>query len=143
MMKEEEIRQKVGELETYRAQLDTLAKQDEILRLNIEELIRVRDTVEGIREKKSGEKILVPIGANFFIHAKLDETEKVISNVGSNVAAEETIKDATDRLDKHIKELSDAGQELAKKVSELESISMTLTQQLQEEYAKLEEKKDK
>lgn len=142
-MKEEEIRQKVGELETYRAQLDTLTKQDEILRLNIEELMRVRDTVDGIKEKKSGDKILVPIGANFFIHAKLDDTEKVISNLGSSVAAGETVEDATNRLDNHIKELSDAGQELAKKVAELESTCMTITQQLQEEYAKLEEQKEK
>lgn len=142
-MNEEEIRQKVGELELYRNQIDTLAKQDEILRLNIEELMRARDTLEGLKEKNPGDKILVPIGANFFINAKLDDTNKVISNLGSSVAAGEDVSEATERLDNHIKELNDAGQELANKVSELESKCATITQQLQEVYAKLGEQQEK
>ena len=140
-MKEEEIRQKVGELETYRAQLDALLKQDEILRLNVEEFLRARDTLEGIKEKKSGDEILMPIGANFFVHAKLSDTENVISNLGSTIAAGEKIEDAIKRLEYHIGELNKAGQELTNKVTELESTCTTITQQLQEEYAKLEEGK--
>jgi prefoldin alpha subunit len=142
-MNEEEIRQKVGELELYRSQIDNLSKQDEILRLNIEELMRARDTLEGIKERNPGDKILVPIGANFFINAKLEDTKKVISNLGSTVAAGEEVSDAAERLDNHIKELNDAGQELAMKVSELESKCATITQQLQEVYAKLGEQQEK
>jgi prefoldin alpha subunit len=141
-MKEEEIKKKVGELEIYRLQLDTLAKQDEILRINIEEFMRARDTLQGIKENKKGDKILVPIGANFFVHAKIDDVGKVISNLGSTVAAEENINDALKRLDKHINELNKAGQELANKVTELEARNAALTQELQEAYAELEEKKE-
>jgi prefoldin alpha subunit len=141
-MKEEEIKKKVGELEIYRLQLDTLAKQDEILRINIEEFMRARDTLQGIKENKKGDKILVPIGANFFVHAKIDDVGKGISNLGSTVAAEENINDALKRLDKHINELNKAGQELANKVTELEARNAALTQELQEAYAELEEKKE-
>lgn len=141
-MKEEEIRKKVGELEIYRLQLDSLGKQDEILRINLEEFMRARDTLQGMKEQKKGDRILVPIGANFFVHAKVDDVGKVISNIGSTVVVEEKIDDAQKRLDKHINELNNAGQELARKVSELEAMSVALTQELQEAYAKLEETKE-
>ena len=141
-MKEDEIRQKMGELETYRAQLDALLKQDEILRINVEEFMRARDTLVGIKEKKSGDKILVPIGANFFIHAQIDDSENVISNLGSTVAAGENIEDAIKRLDFHIGELNKAGQDMANRVSELETRCTALTQELQEAYAQLSEKQE-
>jgi len=134
-MQEEEIRKKVMELETSRAQLDTLVKQDEILRLNIEEFMRARDTLNGIKGSKSGENMLVPIGANFFIHAKLDEVDKVISNLGSTIAAEESIGEALKRLDRHIDGLNKAGQDIASNVAELEAKCGALTRQLQEVYA--------
>ena len=141
-MKEEEIRQKVGELEIYRLQLDTLGKQDEILRINIEEFMRARDTLQGIKEIKTGDEILVPIGANFFVHAQIGDVQKVISNLGSTIAASEEIDEALKRLDKHIDELNKAGQELANNVTELEARCATLTQELQEAYAQESQKKE-
>lgn len=141
-MQEEDIRKKMAELETSRAQLDTLVKQDEILRLNIEEFMRARDTLNGIKDSKSGDSMLIPIGANFFIHARLEEVENVISNLGSTIAAEESIGDALKRLDRHIDDLNKAGQELANNVAELEAKCGALTQELQEVYAQTSAKEE-
>ena len=137
-MNEEELRQGVAELEAYQAQLDSLKKQDEILRINIEEFMRARDTLDGIKGNKKGDEILVPIGANFFVKARIEDPGNVISNLGATVAAGETTEKAVERLDKHVKELNDAGQKLAQNVAELESKAAMLTQELQKEYAKLQ-----
>lgn len=141
-MNEEEMRAKMGELETYRAQLDAFTKQDEILRINMEEFMRARDTLQGIKDKKEGEKILVPIGANFFIHAKMTDNKKVISNLGSTVAAGESVGDAIKRLESHIDGLNKAGQDMAKTVSNLEAKCDSLTMELQAAYAKMSEQKE-
>jgi prefoldin alpha subunit len=139
-MKEEEIQQAVMELEMCRSQLENLRRQDEMVRFSLEEYMRARDTLQGLKGKKTGDEILVPIGANYFIHGKIGDVKKVLSNLGSNIAAEESIDDSIARLDNHIKDLNEAGQKIVKKVSELEAHSATLTGQLQEEYSKLEKK---
>ncbi len=139
-MNEEELRQGVAELEAYQAQLDSLKKQDDILRINMEEFMRARDTVDGIKGNKKGDEILVPIGANFFVKARIEDPGNVISNLGATVAAGESTDKAMERLDKHVEELNDAGQKLAQNVAELESKAAMLTQELQKEYAKLQEK---
>jgi prefoldin alpha subunit len=139
-MKEEEIQQAVMELEMCRSQLDNLRRQDEMVRFSLEEYMRARDTLHGLKGKKAGDEILVPIGANYFIHGKIGDVKKVLSNLGSSIAAEEGIENSIARLDNHIKDLNEAGQKIAKKVSELEAHSANLTEQLQEEYSKLEKK---
>ena len=98
-MNEEEIKKAVADLEMCNAQLETLRKQDELLRINLEEFLRARDTLNGIKERKEGDEILVPIGANFFIKAQIGDPDAVISNLGATVAASEPLDKAIDRLE--------------------------------------------
>jgi len=137
-MNEEEIKKAVADLEMCNAQLETLRKQDELFRINLEEFLRARDTLNGIKGKKEGDELLVPIGANFFIKANIGDPDNVVSNLGATVAAGESLDKAIERLERHLKELNEAGQGIAKTVSELEMTSGLLTQQLQEEYAKMQ-----
>ena len=127
-------------MEMCNAQLDSLKKQDELLRINLEEFLRARDTLLGLKGKEKGDELMVPIGANFFVKATIGDPDTVISNLGSSVAAGEEMDKAIERLDTHIKELNEAGQSIAKTVSELDMTSSLLTQQLQEEYAKMQSK---
>lgn len=72
-----------------------LASNVERLSVYLQELATSEATLEGMQTLKKGDEILVPIGASSFIRARIDDTEKVIVGVGSNVSVDKTLGDAT------------------------------------------------
>ena len=135
-MNEEEIREAAAELESYRTQLDSLKQQEAMLRSMNDEFMQARDTLISLKEQKADDELLIPIGANCFIFAKVDDAQKTIISLGSNVAAETTTEKAIEDLDKRIAEFSDAGTQIAQRMQELDAKSQTLAATLQKEYAK-------
>ncbi|MCK4757966.1 MAG: prefoldin subunit alpha [Thermoplasmata archaeon] len=135
-MNEEEIQQVGMQLESHREQMEGLRQQEELIRNLNNEYMRARDTLLNMMKRSPDEEMLVPIGGNYFIFARVDKPEKAIGSVGMNIAAEESTEKAVERLDKRIAELSDAGTKLAQSMQELDGKIMALTDQLQKEYAK-------
>ena len=135
-MNEEEIQQAGMQLESHRDQMEGLRQQEELIRNLNNEYMRARDTLLDMMKRSPDEEMLVPIGGNYFIFARVDKPEKAIGNVGMNIAAEESTEKAVERLDKRITELSDAGTKLAQSMQELDGKIMALQDQLQKEYAK-------
>ena len=135
-MNEEEIQQLGMQLESHREQMEGLRQQEELIRNLNNEYMRARDTLLNMMKHSPDEEMLVPIGGNYFIFARVDKPEKAIGSVGMNIAAEESTEKAVERLDKRIAELSDAGTKLAQSMQELDGKIMALTDQLQKEYAK-------
>lgn len=139
-MNEQELRAAAQDLELYRSQLESMQKQDELLRVTLDEYNRARDALEEIRGKKEGDELLVPIGANCFLHAKLGDPDKAISSLSSNVAVGETTAEAVERLEKHIQEIEKALVETQKSIVSLDSQAQALSQQMQKAYEELEGK---
>ena len=104
-MKDDEIQQASAELEAIRGQMEGLKQQEELLRNLNSEYMRARDTLIDLGNRKKGDEILVPIGGNYFIFAKVDKPDKAIGSLGMNLAAEESTEKAVERLDKRIAEL--------------------------------------
>jgi prefoldin alpha subunit len=139
-MKEMEIKQTAQELELCRAQLDSMEKQDELLRVTLDEYRRAKEALEDIKGRKDGDEVLVPIGANCFLHAKLGDPNRVMSSLGSDVAVGESSKDAIVRLDRHIQDIEKAVGEMQKNISSLSSKTQELTRTLQKAYEEFESK---
>lgn len=135
-MNEEEIQQAGAQLESYRKQMESLAQQEELIRSLNDEYMRARDTLLDLQKLDKGDDLLVPIGGNYFIFAKVEKPKKAIGSLGMNIAAEESTEKAVERLDKRIAELSDAGTKLAESMQELDAKSTALTNELQKEYLK-------
>ena len=134
-MNEEEMQQASAELEAIRGQMDGLKQQEELLRNLNNEYMRARDTLLDLGNRKEGDEILVPIGGNYFIFAKVDDPGKAIGSLGMNLAAEESTGSAVERLDKRITELSDAGTKIAQSMQELDAKGASLTNTLQAAYS--------
>lgn len=135
-MNEEEVQQAGAQLESYRNQMEGLRQQEELIRNLNSEYMRARDTLLDLMKRSPDEEMLVPIGGNYFIFARVDKPEKAIGSVGMNIAAEESTEKAVERLDKRVAELSDTGTKLAQSMQELDGKIMALQDQLQKEYAK-------
>src|SRR6266446_5305910 len=73
---ETELRRGIAVLDQYRAQIETLAQQQEIVRISLEEHMRARETLVRYREAGKAAEVLVPIGANSFLVAESQDTDK-------------------------------------------------------------------
>ncbi len=139
MTTEEEIRRAVAVLDTQRAQLESLVRQEELLQMSLEEHLRARETADRCRKAKKDSEILVPVGAGTFLFMGLRDNAKALINIGSDVIIEESLEKVIERLDKHVKELRDASNSLESKISELDSRIKAQTGFVQNLYDNLQD----
>ncbi len=135
-MTEEDLRSAVATLDLARAQLDGLAKQGELLRMTLEEHLRAKETISRFNKTSTGEKLLVPVGADCFVFAAVENNEDVIVGLGSDVMIADTTGGAIAKLDKRIKRMNDSEEELAKRMAGLDGEVARLTELVQAEYDK-------
>ncbi len=93
------------EFALYEAQIKTLAENLELIEASIVELKKVEEGLKIIKGAKVGSEILVPMGPDSFINAKITDTENVIIGLGSGVAAKKSIDEAIMDMEERIKEL--------------------------------------
>ncbi|MDO9536901.1 MAG: prefoldin subunit alpha [Thermoplasmata archaeon] len=137
-MNEQEIRAAGQELEILQGQLENLNKQDELISVTLEEYSRARQALDDLKDKKKGDEILVPIGANCWVHAQLGDPSKAIASIGSNVAVGQKLDDICERLDRHLEEIRKASTELSGKMTKVEARARDLSIILQEVYGNME-----
>jgi len=137
-MNEQEMAAAAQELELLRLQLDNMNKQDELIEITLEEYSRARGALEDLKGKEKGQVILVPIGANCWVHAELGDASKAIASIGSNVAVGQKAEAIIERLDRQLKDIQKAQGELSAKISKVEARARDLSAALEEAYGKME-----
>ena len=120
MNEEEEVRRAAAVLDSQRAQLETLARQEEILQYSLEELLRARETVSNARQAGKGAEALVPVGAGAFLSVNVKEAEKALMSIGSDLVLEESVDKVLERLDTRVKEIEEASKTLSEKITDLD-----------------------
>ena len=138
MTTEDEVRRAVAVLDTQRSQLESLARQEELLQLSLEEYMRAKETISRYRQAGKGAEILVPVGAGAFLIAQVKEDSKALINVGSDIVFEEGVDRATERLDERIKQLEEAIESLGERVVDMDNRVKVQTSFVQDLYDKLE-----
>lgn len=104
----EKLQRILSELNDHQATAEALRQHISILATSLSELSMSLDVIKKIKELKPGTEILVPIGSDSFIPAKLSLTEKVITGLGADVAAERSSDDALEVLEVRRTELENA-----------------------------------
>ncbi len=137
-MNEQEIAVAAQELELLRMQLDNMNKQEELIQITFEEYTRAKGALEDLKGKEKGAEILVPIGANCWVHAKLGDTSKAIASIGSNVAVGQKLEAIIERLENQLGDIKNAQSELASKIGKVERRARDLAMVLEEAYGKAE-----
>jgi len=94
------------ELKSLDEEIKTLNMHLENIDAQLAELNSSKDIVNKISELKKGEEIRMPITSGIYVKAKLDDTSKLMVNVGGNVTVEKTPKEVTKILDSQLLELA-------------------------------------
>jgi len=131
-----ELRRAVANLELVRAQIENLGRQEELLRITLEEISRARETLVRAKDSGEGADLLMPIGANSFVFGALRDPRRVIVGIGSDVAIELETDDAITRLEVRVKAIEEAERGLAARMQELSIAEEESGAKVQELYAK-------
>ena len=139
-MNEQELKQALSALELMRAQTESLAEQQQLIQYSLEEYSRAKETLSKWKGAKKGEEILVPIGGNSFVFAKVEFNSKALVGIGSGVTVERPVDEAIATLDTRINEMVEALKKINESMTVLETRSANLTRQVQAEYDRLQGK---
>lgn len=137
-MNEQELRQAMSTLEIFRAQLESIAQNQQLIQISLEELERARETLNQYQKAKEGDEMLVPIGGNSFVFAKVATNSKAIVGVGTGISVEKSMEEAIKTMDDRSKELFDTMSKLNERRMAIEEQANVLSQTVQQEVQALE-----
>jgi prefoldin alpha subunit len=92
-------------------------RQKELLILAIE-LEKTRRAIERIKEVE-GKDILVNIGSNCMVRARIESVEKILVPVGAGIVLEKTPEEAKKLIEERLKDIESAVNELERRKQEL------------------------
>lgn len=128
-------------IDLSRAQLDNVARQQEIVRASIEEHLRAKETLAQYSKAGENEEMLVPVGAGVFIHAKAGDRKSCIASIGASMLMEKDIAEAEKILDGRIEELKRAAAELDEQAEKISYAIEQLSKEAREQYEMLQRPK--
>ena len=117
---ETELRRGIAVLDQYRAQIETLAQQQEIVRISLEEHMRARETLLRYQEAGKAAEVLVPIGANSFLVAESKDIKKAFVSIGSDLLVYDETDRQVERLDARIKSITEAANAIGSRLGDLQ-----------------------
>ena len=127
--REEEIRRALAELQALRELAESMRSRINVVESLINELKATGEAIKAIRDVGENATILVPVGGDSFIRAKVEDMSKVLVGVGAGVVLEKDVEDALNYL--------------GERVAELEKISVDLRRRLAETLERIRESEDR
>lgn len=131
--KKKELQQKVMLYQFLKSKAELLYAQLQDAGNKILELGVAINAIDETKKLKSGEDILVPMGAGCFMHAKTDKVGEILVSLGSDVISKKNSDDVKNILKSRLKEFEDAQKELS---AQFQALSTQL-QALEPEVAEL------
>jgi prefoldin alpha subunit len=136
-MKEQELRQALGAMEVYKAQLEGIGEQQQLIQMSIEELTRAKVTLTDFIKSEVGDDVLIPVGSASFVKAKVSDNKNALIGVGTGITMEKPIEDAMALIEKRLQEMLDAGKKLHESRQIIEMKAAQLNQVLEAEYQRM------
>jgi prefoldin alpha subunit len=131
---EQKLQQDYAMLENAKAQLEGLLRQQQLIQLAVDEHVRARETLKELAKGTPGDEVLMPLGANSYVPARISENGSVIMGMGAGVSIQKTKEEAEAFLDTKIDELSRAFKTVTERAQQMESAIQELTEKMQSQY---------
>ncbi len=102
---EEALRKLSSELNYLNEQSKVLSNNLSLLSSHRNELALSKITLEGLKDAKKGNEILIPIGAGNFVKGTITDVNTVITTLARDVTIEKGIDETITKLDETLKEV--------------------------------------
>ena len=122
---EETLRQLIVEIRLLEGTGETLQNRLNMIEGALTDLHIAQSTLQGIKDQKPDLQLLIPVGGNTYVKAKLDDPKTVITGIGADVALEKGIDEAQESMNTQL--------------TEFEKVRASLQQQLVQVAGRLEQ----
>ena len=125
------VDREISQFQYLREQRDILRGQFEINNAAINNLLTIKTTVENIKDLKSDEEILLPLGGIVSIKATLKDVEKLLVNISQDIIVEKSIEETIDYVDKQLTGYNEHQKLLREQIQKLELSLEGINQSIQ------------
>jgi prefoldin alpha subunit len=132
MTKEEELSQYMYQIEQYKEQLNQLDIQSQYLQSAMLDYSKAKITLEKLDKLDKEVDMLVPIGGGTFLDSKVNNSSKVLIDIGMGYVIEKINQDAIKKIDKRIKELEKTQDRLNEIIEQVQNEVATVSAKAQE-----------
>jgi prefoldin alpha subunit len=130
MEEEKELQEKILAHRLIEARIEGLLKQRENL---MRGLMEIEETIDGINElEKKGEDVLFSLGSQTYIPSKIVEKDKIIVEIGANIALEKNLKDGKQILEKRMEKIESSLASIESAINQLSSGLKDLGEEIRE-----------
>ena len=136
---EREVQKKYIMLQMMKQQLNTLAEQKNLINEKIAELAVSIDALKELKGIKEGQNIMTTLGSNVFVSADIQDTEKVLVNIGNGILARKSREDAIVFLKLRMTEIGDIDKELTSEINKYVEEIQRLEPELQRMVEQMQE----
>jgi prefoldin alpha subunit len=130
MEEEKDLQEKILAHRLIEARIEGLLRERETL---IKSLLEIGESIKGIEElKKKGEDVLFSLGSQTYVPCKIVEKDKIIVEVGANVAIEKSLEEGKKILEKRKEEMEKAIANIESAINQLSSGLKDLSEEIRE-----------
>lgn len=116
---EEALRKLIVELQVLRGNANTIQSRVNLIDAVLSELEAANASLEGLKGTKKGTPLLLPIGGESYVKAKLEDAEKAIFGIGAGVTTEKTFDKAQEALGTRMAEIQKSRTVLQQRLNEV------------------------
>jgi prefoldin alpha subunit len=109
---DKDLQSKYVELQLLDRQLKQVQQQLALLEQQHNELLLIKQALSDLPKLKKGADALVPVSAGIYAKAKIENTDELVVNVGSNIAVGKSVRESAAMVDDQLKDLRDAEMKL-------------------------------
>jgi len=131
---EQDLNNAMQTLEIYKAQLEALNKQKDLIETSLNEHRMGLETIKNYRDAKEGTEILVPVGGGTYIPAVVGR-KKVMLALGAEYYAEEEFERAIEEFGRRVSELEESLSKVNESIGLINQKATQLSLILEDYYA--------
>ena len=129
-MSDAEIQDELYRLDAYRAQLNAMLQQHQILANSRVEHLRARETLESLEKVDASTELLLPLGGETFVRGSASPSAPVLLGIGSGIVVEVDRPRAAQILADRIQKIEAAADDLEGQMRSLDERVRMLSQRL-------------
>jgi prefoldin alpha subunit len=116
---EEELRRLSVEIRLLEQTAEALQSRISMINAVITDLTYANMTLEGLEKQRENVELLVPIGGNSYIKARLETPDRVTVGIGAGVSVEKTLQEAKEIVKKRLEDLEKSRTSLQQQFSQV------------------------
>ena len=131
MTKDEELSKYMVMIEQYKEQMGQLEVQAQYLQAALADYSKAKITLENLLNEDKGTETLIPIGGGAFLFATVNDTSKVLYDIGSGLVVERSFEESIKKIDERIDNIQKNQEKLNSMIDQYQAEAAEISEKAQ------------